>query len=681
MADLKIVLTVVDKATGQVRTVRKSLQELEGTVGRTDTRMTMLQRTVAGLSLGKLAGIGVAGVTLGAVAGQIGSAITAASDLNETLSKTGVVFGQAADRVKEIGNDSIKSLGMSRNEALSAAAAFGNLFVSMKLDEQTAASMSTRLVKLASDLASFHNIRPEDALEKLRAGLVGESEPMRQLGVLLNETNVRAKALAMGFREVDGQLSESAKVQARYALILEQTTKAQGDFARTSDGVANSQRILDASVKDLSASLGRTFLPMAAATARALADLAMRIETVITRINDMPGPEKWRIGPGGSSLQQMADGWNSFTRAINDFREARDKLLGQARQADYVMFATRDVRAKEDALRDLTKAYEDWVREGQDAAGTITDAMIRAANDTSRAWRQAERSFAETMSGMERAAAIAAAEAATQAANIRSRMWREMEQAENRAITMARAKVEEVWESIKWGSQELLDIDTRSFNEGLEEAYEKASRLARQTARDAAAAFEGSWRESAQAAGEALTGLKRVWDSLVNAPLRGETAATRRAAALSEQVTAAELRLATLQRARAPRADIRAAEKRLADLQQQARIAELQVQAVYAPQRRRIMEAAEGMPTEYSFGQVLSGLSALRPQLAAAQAVQARYETNNVTVNFSDGAIQIVGTDADEGVGKRIVDEIVRQLAASGLASGPGASAALAGAR
>ena len=96
-----------------------------------------------------------------------------------------------------------------------------------------------------------------DALEKLRSGLVGEAEPLRVLGVNINEATTKAKAFELGLVGANGVVSEAAKVQARYALILEQTVTAQGDFARTADGVANTQRTLTAEWENAQVVIGQ----------------------------------------------------------------------------------------------------------------------------------------------------------------------------------------------------------------------------------------------------------------------------------------------------------------------------------------------------------------------------------------------------------------------------------------
>ena len=141
--------------------------------------------------------------------------------------------------------------------------------------------MSEGLIQLAADLASFNDIDPAIVLEKLRSGLVGEVEPLRTLGVNLTMAATRAKAMEMGLADVNGEISQAALVQARYALILEQTTNAQGDFARTSDGLANSTRTLRAEWKDTLAMLGENILPMALEVVKGLNKL-------LEAFNNMP---------------------------------------------------------------------------------------------------------------------------------------------------------------------------------------------------------------------------------------------------------------------------------------------------------------------------------------------------------------------------------------------------------
>lgn len=215
-----------------------------------------------GGTLMKTGALVTAGITL-PIIGIATAMVNSASDLNETVSKVGVVFGTQTEKILAFGETSAKALGMSKNEALAAAGTYGNLFRAMGMTEVTSADMSTSLVTLAGDLASFNNMDPTEVMDKLRAGLSGESEPLKSLGVNINDVIIKEKARELGLYSGSGALDASSKAQAVYALVLEQTSLAQGDFARTSEGLANSQRIMKAELADAAAKLGTQLLPIA----------------------------------------------------------------------------------------------------------------------------------------------------------------------------------------------------------------------------------------------------------------------------------------------------------------------------------------------------------------------------------------------------------------------------------
>lgn len=213
----------------------------------------------------------------------IGDAIGAASDLSESLSKAEVVFGSYAGRVETFASTAATAIGQSKQQALEATATFGNLFTAMGIGTDTAAGMSVELVTLASDLASFNNTDPTETLLALRSGLVGEQEPLRRFGVNLNEATLKAKAFELGLvRTTKETLGPAVKAQAAYALILEQTGTAQGDFARTSGGLANQQRIMTAQWADAKSELGEGLLPVMVGLAKVINDeLIPAIKTLL----------------------------------------------------------------------------------------------------------------------------------------------------------------------------------------------------------------------------------------------------------------------------------------------------------------------------------------------------------------------------------------------------------------
>ena len=269
----------------------KGLSEAEGKADRSSKNI------VAGLAtVGK--GVIVAGAAAGAAgAAFIASTIAPASDLSETVTKVGVVFEDLSGEMLKFGDTSASALGMSKEEALAAAATYGNLFRAMEINTDASFDMSQGLVTLAADLASFNNMDPTMVLDKLRAGLSGETEPLKTLGVNLNAALIEARALEMGLWDGEGAITAAAKAQASYALIMEQTTLAQGDFARTSDGLANQQRIIAANFKNMKATIGTALLPM--------------METLSATLNSLFSDPAFQAG-----LQRFIDGLGRFASKV-----------------------------------------------------------------------------------------------------------------------------------------------------------------------------------------------------------------------------------------------------------------------------------------------------------------------------------------------------------------------------
>lgn len=215
------------------------------------------------------AGISVAAVGLGA------KAVDLASDFDESMSKTEAIFRTGADSIIASSKEAATAVGLSRGEFLEAASSFGVFGTAAGLSGDDLATFSADLVRTSADVASFNNLKPEEALLKLRAGLSGETEPLKQLGILFNAAAVDAKALKMGLGDLNGEISEGSKIIARQALIMEQLGEqgALGDFAKTSGGLANQQRILTARLKDVGITIGTALLPVAMRLAEAVSSL------------------------------------------------------------------------------------------------------------------------------------------------------------------------------------------------------------------------------------------------------------------------------------------------------------------------------------------------------------------------------------------------------------------------
>lgn len=205
-------------------------------------------------------------------------AAQSASDLNETINKTNVIFGDASKEIQAFSQTAARELGMAKQEALDFAASFGGLGKMAGKTGDDLANFSTDLVTLTADMASFNNANPAEVALALGAALRGESEPIRRFNVLINDAAVKAEAMAMGLYSGTGNLDQQAKVLATHRLILKQTTDQQGDFNNTIDSAANQQKILTATMKDATTSIGNAFLPILEAVLPLLVSFATFVE-------------------------------------------------------------------------------------------------------------------------------------------------------------------------------------------------------------------------------------------------------------------------------------------------------------------------------------------------------------------------------------------------------------------
>lgn len=203
----------------------------------------------------------VYGASVLAVGAAFVKTTQAASDLNEEITRSQVVFGSSAEAINSWAKTTATSFGISEREALRAASSYGAMLRTIGNTPVEAERMSRVLVELAGDLSSFNNQDPTEMLDRLRSGLAGEIEPLRQFGILLSESRVKAEAYATGIAKAGAKLTEQQKVQARYQILLKDSALAQGDFARTSENLANQQRILRAQLLNLEASIGKVLLP------------------------------------------------------------------------------------------------------------------------------------------------------------------------------------------------------------------------------------------------------------------------------------------------------------------------------------------------------------------------------------------------------------------------------------
>lgn len=219
----------------------------------------------------RFAGIAKAG--LGAVitaSAAAGTALTAAgtyavglaSDLTEVQNVVDVTFGDNASTINDWAKSAAESFGMSELQAKQFNGTMGAMLKSMGLTNDEVLNMSTSMSGLAGDFASFYNLDPQEAFDKIRSGISGETEPLKQLGINMSVANLEAYAMSEGIKTAYSEMSQAEQATLRYNYLMQVSADAQGDFAKTSDSLANQLRILKLNASDTAAAIGTDLMPM-----------------------------------------------------------------------------------------------------------------------------------------------------------------------------------------------------------------------------------------------------------------------------------------------------------------------------------------------------------------------------------------------------------------------------------
>lgn len=179
------------------------------------------------------------------------------SDLSEVQNVVDVTFPRMSKQVDDFANNAITSFGLSETMAKKFTGTFGAMAKAFGFGEQAAYEMSTTLTGLAGDVASFYNISQDEAYTKLKSVFTGETETLKDLGIVMTQSALDSYALANGYGKVTAKMSEAEKVALRYKFVQDQLSLASGDFIRTADGWANQVRVLKLQFDSLKATIGQ----------------------------------------------------------------------------------------------------------------------------------------------------------------------------------------------------------------------------------------------------------------------------------------------------------------------------------------------------------------------------------------------------------------------------------------
>jgi hypothetical protein len=333
-----------------------------------------------------------AAAAIGTFTSVISPAIRAASDFQEATSKVNVVFGRASKSIKDFADGAARNLGQSKQSVLDAAGTFGTFGKAAGLAGEDLAGFTTDFVTLSTDLASFNNTSPEEAVLAIGAALRGESEPLRRYGVLLNDAVLKQEAMTLGIYDGKGALTAQQKVLAAQAAIYKQTNDAQGDFMRTSDGLANSQRTLKAVFEDAKVALGQAFLKQAETATQNILFLSQALEKIPTPTGQANTKLKETTGLLKAMQNPLSNAWYWLTKTREAFEgtkgatgayneDLRRSAQQTMRMADEAGIFNKKFKETEDTVGGAKKEVESYAKALKDGLGNALDDAKNAFND------------------------------------------------------------------------------------------------------------------------------------------------------------------------------------------------------------------------------------------------------------------------------------------------------------
>ena len=279
----------------------------------------------------QLGRVGSAGSALSGAFGKLGMVIAGAfavskitafgkeclslgSDLAEVQNVVDVTFGGLSDSVDKFAKNAAKQFGLSETMAKKYAGTYGSMAEAFGFTQKQALDMSEALTGLTGDVASFYNISQDEAYTKIKSVFSGETETLKDLGVVMTQSALDAYALSKGFGKTTSEMSEAEKVSLRYAFVQEKLANAQGDYARTSDGWANSTRTLALQFDTLKAELGQGLINVFSPIVQWLNIIVERLTAAATKFKEFTAAIMGVSSDTSSGVGSTA----ASTEALND---------------------------------------------------------------------------------------------------------------------------------------------------------------------------------------------------------------------------------------------------------------------------------------------------------------------------------------------------------------------------
>ena len=377
MADGRVVFEVVGDDKGINQTIRNVTQNIEKESKKWDRaagdaagESADAWGAAAGKIVGALSAAGVASIMM-----KWGkAAIQAASDLQEVQNVVDVTFGAGAGKIDAWAKAAGKAYGLTETQAKKYTSTLGAMMKSQGIADDQILEMSTDLAGLAADMASFYNLSFDEAFQKLRSGISGETEPLKQLGVNMSVVNLEAFAMEQGITKAFSAMSQGEQTALRYQYIMKATADAQGDFARTADGFANASRRIETAMETIKTVGGGLLMEVVEPLTTGLASLLEKLTTKDTTVLDDIAAIDTKTGEKVSKIRQTAEDARLLTDELaslgdmsNLTSEGQSKWLETCKRlvqtlpglSAIIDTQTGEVKGGTQAVYDYVKAWEE----------------------------------------------------------------------------------------------------------------------------------------------------------------------------------------------------------------------------------------------------------------------------------------------------------------------------------
>jgi hypothetical protein len=305
---------------------------LQKEIAKTNTTINSLKKSADKTQSGVMSAFGKlkTGIIALGIGKIIKDSIQTGMDAVESDSLFDTSLGNMADDVRVWSNEIANALGLNAVAMRKNTGVIYNMTTSMGVATDNALKMSKGVSLLAEDMASFYNLNSTEAFNKIRAGLTGETEPLKALGILVDENTIKQVAYSEGIATTGSELTQQQKVLARYVAILKQTGNAQGDLARTINSPANQLRILKNQVSQLGLAFSNFLLPIISAVLPYITAFTKVITVALTSLSKFLGLSSGSGATGGmaNDIGDISSGIGGIGSGLDDANKSAKKLKG-----------------------------------------------------------------------------------------------------------------------------------------------------------------------------------------------------------------------------------------------------------------------------------------------------------------------------------------------------------------